>query len=355
MNTVTTISVYDSLKEIMSTDTLSDLLMSEMESLYDYCHVGMESDSEKFLSVLYLNALNRKLNADAFNENTYEKKYEVSQIELFNILIDKFPFVKYSQQIINAAIVKILKQNEEATIIDIGCGLGTQMANIISMLKDCGNLKKLIIVGLEPFTEALAIAEEKINALRSTVDFEMEFVAVNQFAEQTDFSALTCLRGRVVVNASLALHHIQSNDMRKATLESIKSINPFAVILTEPNVNHFEPDTVLRFQHSYNHFNCLFSVIDKLDIEQQYKSALKLFFGREIEDIFGKPEDVRFEKHAPATHWIELLRNTGFDIANGMLEMPITSQPDVEINYLSEGFVGFTHHDETALALIYAY
>ena len=60
----------------------------------------------------------------------------------------------------NGAIADILREQESASIIDIGVGLGTQMVNVISRIPANSKLKKLVIVGVEPFTDALAIAEK---------------------------------------------------------------------------------------------------------------------------------------------------------------------------------------------------
>ena len=142
--------------------------------------------------------------------------------------------------------------------------------------------------------------------------------------------------------------------MREKTIAAIKELNPVAFILTEPNVNHYESDFVKRFQNSFRHFHCLFKVIDNLDIENNMKNGLKLFFGREIEDIIGKPEADRFEKHAPASQWISMLKQNNFAVKNALLAEAFVASPGVEINYFDEGYVGFTFDNETALALIYA-
>ena len=94
--------------------------------------------------------------------------------------------------------------------------------------------------------------------------------------------------------------------------------------------------------------------IDQIDIEQKDKNALKLFFGREIEDIIGKDEKDRYEKHEPATHWIEKLTEQQFSIKNECLVSPVSSAGSVKIQHHQEGFLGFTFDKETVLAVIYA-
>ncbi|MBL7798335.1 MAG: hypothetical protein JNJ90_17705 [Saprospiraceae bacterium] len=328
---------------------------NEIESFFGYCMDGMDTDSEKLLATLLIKALNKRINSEFIGQNIYLGKYEVSQIQLFNILIEKLPFVRFSQQITNQAIVEAMQDCEEATVIDIGMGQGTQMLNIIEQAKSLSRLKKIHFVGIEPFGEALRHAEKNILARNGQVPFGISFTGIHDGAENVDFSALNGLRGKIIVNASLALHHIQSDRQRSDTFASIRQINPDALILIEPNVNHYEPDFFARFKNCYNHFYSIFQVIDHIEnLEQADKNALKLFFGREIEDIIGKEEKDRYEKHEPATHWIERLHQNRFSLRRDLLKVPVEAGCGVKISYHKEGFLGFTFKEETVLAVIYA-
>jgi hypothetical protein len=92
-----------------------------------------------------------------------------------------------------------------------------------------------------------------------------------------------------------------------------------------------------------------------LNIREDQKNGLKLFFGREIEDIMGKPEKDRFEKHSPATVWIHLLKENKFSIGHSLLKESYRANPGVDISYHEEGFVGFSFQQETVLAIIEAH
>lgn len=326
----------------------------EVESFFSECMEGMDTDSEKLLATLLIKALNKRIHSEFIGENIYLGRYETSQIQLFNILIEKFPFVRFSQQITNGAIVDEMQDAEEVTIIDIGIGQGTQMLNIIEQAREMKQLKRLHFVGIEPYGEALAKAEAAILACNGQVPFEITFRAIHNTAENTDFAGLRP-DGKVIVNASLALHHIQSETQRAETIAQIRQINPDAFILIEPNVNHYEPDFFARFRNCYNHFYSIFQVIDRIEnIGEVDKNALKLFFGREIEDIIGKEEKDRYEKHEPATHWINRLRENRFSLKTDFLKSPVEAGCGVEISYHKEGFLGFTFQQETVLAIIYA-
>lgn len=357
MNTSSTSTdIFETLSQMMrlSPEQFNEQAKTEVESLFAHCTVGMETDSQKLLATLMIKALNKKIRSESIGENIYLNKYEISQIQLFNILIEQFPFVKYSQIITNNATVDIIRQHSEVTIVDIGIGQGTQMVNIIESCKNLVHLNKLVIVGIEPFAEALQKAEATILSYQGKLPFEIEFAGIHDVAENVDFEVIPNLSGAIIVNASLALHHIQSEQQRSETIARIKQINPTALLLIEPNVNHYEPDFHQRFVNCYHHFYRIFQVIDRIDIEQKDKNALKLFFGREIEDIIGKEEKDRFEKHEPATHWIERLNQNKFSVRNEFLRPPLPSVCGVKIDHHQEGYLGFTFEDETVLAVIFA-
>ncbi len=354
INGSNSVGVYQLLCEVMQMEPAQANLIQKSEELFRYCSEGMENDSAKLLATIFLKALNRKMESDVISENIYQSISGVSQIELFDILIAKFPFVKYSQQLVNDSMVRDMMNQKVVTLIDIGIGLGTQMMHVIEKAKSLPTLEKLIVVGLEPFPDALSAAENNINELKKSVDFQLEFVPVLDYAEKFDFASLDCIEGCVIINASLALHHIRTMEERMATLQNMGELHPVSIYMIEPNVNHYEPDFYSRFKNSWNHFYALFQVIDKLDITNEQKNGLKLFFGREIEDIIGKQEEDRFEKHMLATEWIQLLKTTNYKIQNSMLESPFTAIPGVQIAPQPEGFIGFTFENETALALIHA-
>lgn len=356
MGQTTEFAIYKTLSDFMKTAPHFDgINRHEIESFFAYCMEGMENDSEKLLATLFLKALNKKINSEYIGENIYLGKYEIAQIQLFNILIEKFPFVKFSQHITNSAIVEQMQGCAEVTLVDIGIGEGMQVVNIIELAKNLPQLRSLHVVGIEPFGDALIKAQETILGYNDRAPFEISFTAVHDAVENVDFSAIRNVGGKIIVNASLSLHHIQSDELRLKTINRVKAINPAAFLLIEPNVNHYEPNFHARFINCYKHFYHIFQVIDRIEnISNTDKNALKLFFGREIEDIIGKEESDRFEKHEPASHWIERLKKSNFSINNDFLKAPVEAGCGVEINYRKEGFLGFTHGDETVLAVIYA-
>ncbi|NUM32726.1 MAG: hypothetical protein HUU47_10460 [Bacteroidetes bacterium] len=357
MYNTTQSNIYESLSELMKMypEQLSEQIQLDIENFGSFCSHQAESDSQKLLASIFVNALQKRIFAETGKEHIYLQKDEIPQIRLFDVLIKKFPFVKYSQEIINNAIIKHIKQCDVVTIVDIGIGLGTQMMNIIELSKDLPMLKKMNIIGIEPFADGLDKAEANILALNKKVPFEISFTAINEFVENVDFSAIKGISGKLIVNASLALHHIQSLEKRQEIIDSISEMSPAAFFLTEPNVNNYELDYQLRFKNCYNHFYSIFQVIDKIeDINTEDKNALKRFFGREINDIMGNEDQDRYERHEPAQFWINRLKESNFILRSDLIELPIETPEGVKINFHEDGFLGFTFENETVLSVIYA-
>ena len=120
----------------------------------------------------------------------------------------------------------------------------------------------------------------------------------------------------MLVNASFALHHIRNTHAGSAgkngVLRKLRSLRPAVVVMCEPDSDHQTSDVNSRFVNCWEHFSLVFEMIDSLDIPPEQKRALKIFFGREIEDIIGNSEHLRCERHESTTDWISRLERTGF-------------------------------------------
>lgn len=330
-------------------------LMHLLDELAGICEAGKEYDSESMLGYLMTMNLRRRFLGEGIKENLYEEANGISQIRLFDILIHQFPFVKYSQQMVNNILLNVLQQEREVCLTDIGIGLGTQMLHILEKAKAFNNLQKLTIIGIEPFENALHTAATQILNYKKQVPFELDFVEVQDYVEHVDIAALRIPHATHIVNASLALHHIKSGDDRDRVVKTIHSLQPAAFLLIEPNVDHFTNDLSVRMLNAYEHFIGIFRVIDRLDISNEDKNGLKLFFGRELEDILSKANDEdRFEKHEPVSAWLHRLRKNGFALSTAHLQTGTKEEMGVIIKPYPEGYVGFSEKDEIILSVMCA-
>lgn len=362
MKTLVQPDIFQSLRKLVSMkeNQFDANVLEDMQSLFAFCNEGMDSDSKKMLGVIILNALNKRINSRIKEEHIYLKQYDIPQIQLFNLLIEKFPFVKLSQQIVNATILKELKKHEEVTLIDIGAGQGVQLMHILEQAAENAKkeavqtLKKLVVVAIEPFEDALIQCNERVALFKSKAPFEVEIISIHDFAENIDFKNIPGITKHVVVNASLALHHIPSQVARFRTFDNVRAINPAAFILIEPDVDHFEPSLQRRFENCFRHFHSVFCEVDQLDATQDEKNALKLFFGREIEDIIGKKDEDRFERHERGKEWANKLRLSNFQLSTSKLDVSVGASANVNIVKHAEGFIGLTYGSEPGLSIICA-
>lgn len=352
-------TVFEALDLVMRNypDNFSDEVRLEIEALLEYCLEGLDECSERFLATLFIKAIRKHIDPDNSPEHIYLKKFEVSQIELFSLLVKQFPFVRYSHDIINKSIINVVGVNEKLTFLDVGIGQGVQTVALLNELNGCSNLKEVTIIGIEPFQEALLAAEA--NVLAQNCHFSVKFIPFLAFVEEFDFELLRDVVSReggiFIVNESLALHHIQDLANRHRVISSIRELNPASFFLTEPNVDHFEPDFYRRFQNCYNHFYHIFQVVDLLPVTSKEKNGLKLFFGREIEDIIGGNDVERFEKHEPSFRWTEKLNVNGFKTIDKFTGLPLDVGYGINLNFdKRNGCLGFRFKTETVISLIHA-
>ncbi|MGM0651084.1 MAG: GRAS family protein [Bacteroidota bacterium] len=362
MNISTAPTLEEALDEIMQLDHSQFTQQNniELETLLDYCLGEIGENTDKLLTTLFIKALKNQVGPIGKDEHIYLKKFEVPQIKLFDLIIKHFPFVRLGQEVVNTLIVDSMVNNNNATVIDVGIGRGVQTIALMEEIekrKDF-HIEELTIMGIEPFTEALSVAEKSIREKSAELNLKINFIGINSFAENLSaddlIKRLPNPYADIFINSSLTLHHIQSSSQRNKFLAEMARLRPKAFILTEPNSNHLEPNFYRRFKNSYNHFLHLFKVIDELPVSRKNKNALKLFFGREIEDIIGKNDHNRFERHEKAVNWILRLENAGFTINKHFPYPVIKNNSSIQVKHFDEGFLGFTYKEETILSIIYA-
>ncbi len=363
MNVTTAPSLKKALDEIMQLDPSQFTHQNriEFETLSDYCLEEIGENTNKLLTTLFLKALKNHVGQIGVNEHIYLKKYEIPQIRLFDLIIKYFPFVNLGQKIVNSLIADAMINSKKAILIDVGIGRGIQTIGLLEEMKSRKDLpvEELTIIGVEPFKEALDVADESVRKKATELNTKINFIGFNEFAENIEIDDLTGYFPEsdvdVFINSSLTLHHIQSISQRNKFFTEMARLKPKAFLLTEPNSNHLEEDFYERFQNSYRHFLHIFRVIDELPVTSEDKNALKLFFGREIEDIIGKKDHNRFERHDKAVNWIRRLQKAGFSINKHFPYPVIKNNSNIHLKHFDDGFLGFNHEDETVLSIIYAY
>lgn len=313
-------------------DTATEADQALLTELHDQALSNLDNPDSLFVYTL-AKAMSRRLTGVQAAEHIYLQQFEIPQIRLFELLIQQFPLANLSQQCTNALLIDALSQHQSPVLMDIGIGTGMQVVNILNGLAQQPNsaLRHLTIVGIEPFGDALDTAQATISKLIDRLPFTVTFTPRLAFIEHLSLSDLQQLlpsqHDDVYANASFALHHIQQAEQRRSVFANLKALPVKALVLSEPNSDHYEPNYAQRFQNCVQHYGALFNLIDQLPIVANEKAALKLFFGREIDDVLGNSEEVRVEKHYATQQWVDLFEATGFQ-----LQKRTTSFPTLELN-----------------------
>jgi len=345
------------LRQIQATRT--EQAYATLKKLTDR-HLNMHESPSDMLYHVFASALAKRLSAKAAEEiNLYLKQYEHSQIDLFNKVAGHFPFVGKTGQVANHYLAMYMEGHEEVSLLDIGIGTGRQAAALLSLLETKRSLpRKINLFAIEPMADALKLARKSVAAECIRLGVELNFRAYPRFVEnlsEEEWTSLIPPAENLLVNASFALHHIHgSEEVREYTLQKIRALRPLAVVLTEPNSDHFEPDVTVRFENCWEHFETIFTFIDELRLSEEETIQMKLFFFREIEDIVGNREDSRFERHEKAEKWIQRLSCAGFRVQTTSQAVEgLEPHPLMNVT-LHKDYIGFDYRDNSLVAVICA-
>lgn len=332
-------------------------VLQQLDERLQTCLKEINANPDAMLEALFLKAIrDQKQPQTGSHEHLYLQRFEIPQIVLFDLLINQMPFVVMSHAITNRAMANRLKTAQTAVVIDVGIGRGIQLARLLDELIQTGTrLQKLMIVGVEPFADALAHAETLIRQTAEKAGFSVDFVALHSLVENLAPDALARVRpahyDQLIVNSSLTVHHLPTTAQRQTFFRQIRALEPDLLLLTEPNSDHLEPNWHQRTLNAYDHYRAVFGVIDDLAIDTMSKNGLKMFFGREIDDVVGNPEENRFERHQEAAQWVRYLQESGFRLISDF-DIP-TALPPTPITLRTHpgGFLALEYLDFNVLSL----
>jgi hypothetical protein len=316
--------------------------------------------------VIFTSAVARRLTgAVPPTVNLYLRQYERPQISLFNLLARHLPTVSLAGRVANELVCQFVAGLDEFTLLDVGIGTAQQEVALLHKLARRGALpRRLTVIAVEPSGESLRAAERALRDAAGQLGVALTIRAVLAVAEEltdADWARIAATPQPMVVLSSFAAHHVRdqaradgvSACARDALFSRLRALDPRAVILCEPNADHHTPSFRRRFDSCWNHFGLTFDLIGRLDIGEDEKAAMKMFFAREIEDILANAEESRCERHEPVNVWADRLERTGFTPYDRLGFVRGYADPLVRVS-AKRGYVGLDHGDETLVAVLCA-
>ncbi|NER79696.1 MAG: GRAS family protein [Leptolyngbya sp. SIO1D8] len=293
--------------------------------------------------------------------NLYLQPYEISQIQLFNLLANQVPLVSLVSQLAIDVLVDACIDQNEVTLIDIGIGTGRQMVALLHQLaRQRVRPQRLHMIGIEPVKQSLSLAQQNILNLAHELQIQVDFTSFCKEIEAlngNDWQWLTAWCDRPIINASFALHHIcdvDGQDVRTSILRRLRQLNPSLIVLSEPNADHLESDFLTRFSNCWRHYVGIFQVIEALEIDQVSKDGLKAgFFGREVIDVLKVDNTARIERHETAASWVNRLQQSGYRLKTLSIDDSISS-PLLTIHNQAAGYLDFNYQDVPLVSLLCA-
>jgi SAM-dependent methyltransferase len=285
--------------------------------------VGRDPDPRVIDLYVFGAALARRISGTAAAEaNLYLRQFDVPQIHLFNLLAVSAPFVGLAGVIANREIQRTASGDQHPTVIDVGIGTGRQVVALLEAMTASETLPAaLTVIGIEPSEFCLDLAHQNVADAARKAGLPVTFRPFLRAAEAITFDEWHAIKaactGRPVINASFALHHVGDvggKDVRNDLLRRLRWLDPKLLVLSEPNVHHYEKDFLRRFHNCWEHFRAAFAAVDGTTAALCDKNALKVcFFGREIADILANAEEQRSERHESTASWLARLAETGWD------------------------------------------
>lgn len=306
---------------------------------------------------LFARALAKRVSLSTAQEtNLYFQEFEVSQIEILNLVTNYFSPYCLANYLANGLILEACKGRDEVTIVDIEIGTGKQIEQLFYQLVAAKIVpKQLQVIGVDSSAFNLDLVEEKLHKVASRLGIRLSFTPIYSTIESlgNQWYDLYLLCRDPIVNASFALHHIQ-DDARNQVLQRLSNLYPSLLVISEPDVDYIEPDFIQKFHNCWSHFSLLFEVVDKLVIAQKYKNALKVsYFGCKIEDVLGKPEDIQTERYESTDSWINRLHASGYKLRSFPTLPQLPTSLIVEVNSRKEYF-GINYRNQTLVSVIAA-
>jgi hypothetical protein len=247
-----------------------------------------------------------------------------AQLRAFELLRLRTPRIAFAYAAGNRALLDSVGEDDAVTIIDIGIGRAGQLRSLLRN-PSARQLRSVHVVGIEPDsstqtgTGALEIAEQNVLRSADEVGIEASFAGVARRAEELTLEDLkrAGLRGRVLANASFALHHVPASDNgwgRDAVLRLLLEAGAETCVLVEPDTDHFVSRLASRFLHAYRHYGTVARSLRAMLSPGDAHVVWSEFFAPEVRNVIGHELPERSELHEESARWTDRLTDAGWHV-----------------------------------------
>jgi hypothetical protein len=323
---------------------------------------GNPGDDDELQAYIFASALSKRLSWERDGEiNLYLRRFERSQISLFNLLAEHLPTVGMAGRVANEILAREIDGEDVVTLLDVGIGTGRQTVALLHLLAGRRHLpRQLEVVALEPDEASLGAAVEAVEGAARDLGAQVRVHPHHAQVEElstADWASFRVHGGPLLVNAAFALHHVLDHAggevARDMVFRRLRAIGARTVVLCEPNADHRTNSLRARFDNAWAHFGATFHLVDSLGLSADDAGALKMFFAREVDDILGRAEANRYERHEPVDAWATRLTEAGFVPTPGLDRIAVEPAGGVRA-VAREGFIGLDYRDETLVAILAA-
>ena len=133
-------------------------------------------------------------------------------------------------------------------------------------------------------------------------------------------------------NCALALHHTLGEgsalDGRDGVLRLLKAAGAAAIVLVEPDSDHFRDDLVERFLYAYRHYGTLWRSLQASLAPADADLVWREFFAPEVHNVICYEGRSRTERHEEARRWADRLKVAGWRVETLRGTVPQAAAPD---------------------------
>lgn len=272
-------------------------------------------------ALLFARALSRRLSPEPIDAlNSWLRNYEAPALQRLDGSGDALPQVALAGRIANALLCHQMAGQEEVVLLDLGSGSGRGTVDLVRQLGGHEDRpRRLTVVAVEPDAVGLAATEHGVLEAAEAYGLEADVLGFHGLVEELDpsfWAVVASLPGALLVHAAFVLHHVHGKvgdeDQRDAVLRRLRMLEPKALVLAEPSVDHSVEDLEQRFRNCWHYFCLVFDLVDRLELPRREQDALKVCLGREIEDILRGPGERRATRHESVSGWWRRLERAGF-------------------------------------------